>query len=209
MRKIEREVKCGCCGKEIKVEDVLSMYIKDSGLDQKPLSAEFLVKINECPHCHYCSPDIENTISEDMKAIVFSEKYQEIMKSPGKDPEGRKIKAAIKISENNFIKIHLYLTLCWHLEFQGEMQRAEEIRKRAVSAMEEELEGEPSVELVLVYIDCLRQLGEFTKCRSVMDEIQDILYENLDEKDFLIKLFMYEKKLVEKLDKEPHLASEI
>ena len=209
MRKITRNVICACCGKVIEVTEIISRYIVDSGLDQRPEHEGLLIEINECPHCHYCAQEISKFISEDVKNIVFSDKYQEIMKSDYEDLVDRKIKAAAKLAESRAEKIMLYLTSCWHLEFQQKIKEAAAMRKKAVVYMEKEIEGEPPIELVFMYLDSLRQLGEFDKSFTVISEIGNILYQNLDPDDFLLALFRYEVMLIEQRDALPHLLSEV
>lgn len=205
---MKENVQCGCCGKEIAIVFPQSTYIGNYGLDLRPEYEYQLREVYECPFCHYCSTQIHIKISENIKRIVFSEKYQEIMERKI-DQKDRRIKAAAKLADTIHEKIELYLTSCWYLEFQNRMPEADAMRRKAVSFMEKEIEGCPSIELIITYLDSLRQLGEFQKCREVIYEIDSLVEQEIDSNENIYKIFQLEKKLCREKEKRNYFISEV
>lgn len=209
MQNTDMYVKCACCGADVRIEVLKSVYKKDCGLDQKPEYEYLLKTIDECPKCHYCSQRLDKAITENVKKIVASKKYQNIMNLQSDDERGRRIRAAAKLAENDAEKANLYLLAAWHYEWEKELKTALQMREKAIVHMEELLKGQVPVATVLIYIDCLRQVGKFAEANEVINEIETAIEENLERNSVEYKIFQYEKELINHLDDAAHMVSEV
>lgn len=209
MKTVKRRAKCGCCGNEIEILEIDSLYIDDYSLEQCPKYQYQLEMVQECQWCQYCGWDIEKLIEDKTKWLVNSEKYKEYFKDNSENREIQRMKAAISITDDVKQKIQLCFTLCWYLEFENKLEEAKQVREKTVGLLEEELKEEPPFEQVLIYIECLRRLGRFVECQSVIDEIDSLVEQKIDCEDITYMVFQYEKELIEMKDSDKHMISEI
>lgn len=209
MQKLKQKAVCGCCGGEVESIVTKSMYIHDSGLDQRPEYEYQLLDIMKCPHCHYCSAELDKPVPEKIKKFVFSDEYRKMVREIGIDQNDCCIKAAAELAQVNEEKIYMYLKSCWYLEFQNKRDLADSMRKKAVAIMEEEIELYPPIELVIIYIDSIRQLKQFDKCEKTINEIDNLVTQRFAPDETIYKIFQYEKQLIEARDSAPHMISEI
>lgn len=209
MKKIRENVICGCCGEKTEVEIVQSIFIRDYGLDNKPQFSWQLPMIQECPYCHFCSEDISRSATEDIKNKVMLRKYQSAMKDTCSDEYDRKVRAAAELSDDVEDKIYLYLAACWNLEFHGQKEAADEMRKKAVALMEILFEEKSQFEMVLMYIDSLRQLGMFDEAKETVESVRQAAENNLSRKDVSYAIFQFEKELLKISDSKAHMISEL
>ncbi len=209
MKKDIESVVCGCCGEKTEVEILASMLIQDRGLDNKPQYQWQLPIIQECPNCHYCHFSIGQPVSEDVKKIVMSQQYQEIMKKSCEDVYDRSVKAAAKLSKSIQDKIYLYLIACWNSEFHDQMKAAKAMRKRVVKLMEGYFLEQQEVGMVLTYIDSQRQLGRFDGALETARSIEQAVEENVQKEDILYQILQFEKRLLNASDSKAHMISEM
>ena len=109
------------------------------------------------------------------------------------------------------VGINVYLLLCWHYEWKKDIETAGEMRRHAVQQMELAFrtESEIRVEEILIYIDCLRQLGRFEEAKETVESIETEVYKNLAEDQLLFQVYRYQKTLIEKRDAFAHTVAEV
>ena len=85
------------------------------------------------------------------------------------------------------------------------------MRRHAVQQMELAFrtESEIRVEEILIYIDCLRQLGRFEEAKETVESIETEVCKNLAEDQLLFQVYRYQKTLIEKGDAFAHTVAEV
>lgn len=209
MQKMILKKQCACCRKEADVAERVSAYIEDTGLDQRPKYEYLLSEIQECPNCHYCSFDIEEPVMEKVREEVYTEEYQSAIKDERFDIDERRLNAAIKLAEKDKEKADLYLNACWKQEFKGNKNTADIMREKAAACMEKMFQEAVRFELVLLYLDCLRQLKRYEEATVLINEIEEHVIQNLEPDEIPYQVFCLEKKLIADRDHKPHMMSEV
>lgn len=206
----KKALRCAVCGKESDQQIVLSRYIADTGLDQKPVPFTLPFTL-ECPHCHYAADDLSAPASEDVCAYVRSAGYQESALRQ-QDTWLRRLENAAKIAgcQQKWAEAsYRWLIAAWYCEEHDLPARAKEDRERSVQ-MDEAV---PNLSLtpaqMLTYIDSLRQLGRFTQAEQMAVPMEPEFVRLLGAEHLLTKILRRVIELVRAGDAAPHLVSEV
>lgn len=62
---------------------------------------------------------------------------------------------------------------------------------------------------MMIYIDCLRQLGEWEQAKMVVEDIGEDIQEHFNLKHLIRRIFEFEKKAIEIQDTAPHSIREV
>lgn len=209
MKRINQRIKCGCCGMEVEVPAILSSYRNDCGLDQKPEDISLLPMIQECPHCHYCSKSLKEKVPETVKNRILTDVYHRYMEeNSDADRVFLQLQAALIGTEDDKKKAFFNLWSAWYCEWSGKNELAKQFRAKAVEHMEDAMDSAVDMNFMLVYMDSLRQLGEFEKVEEVIQDLETDVKENLSPERAEYKVFMFEKELVKAKDGRAHMVSE-
>lgn len=110
-------------------------------------------------------------------------------------------------------KIYIHLRLCWIYEDTGKNTEALRERTIAVEQMEESFREKQNsgipVEEMMLYIDCLRQLGKWKEVKEIIGEVDDEIKSQLNSEHLIRRIFEFEKKAVEMHDQTPHNIGEV
>lgn len=210
--KITKKVKtCGCCGKCFEGLIVNSCYRGDYGLDNKPMQKDGYPLVEQCPNCGYCGFSIEKQVSEEIRETVKSEEYKKILEAGGENQDIYRLQAMLLLTDDLEQESYIHLLLCWIYEEEQKKIEALKERKTAASQMEKEFEEKPSVlvEQMMIYIDCLRQLGEWEQAKMVVEDIGEDIQEHFNLKHLIRRIFEFEKKAIEIQDTAPHSIREV
>lgn len=211
MRTIRKCVICGCCKQKVEVPIMLSRYLGATGLDNRPCNEAELPVVQKCSRCGYCNFSIEGEIADKTRKVIASEEYQRHIKRVSDDEYGDKLQAMLLYLQSIQSRIYVYLLLCWHYEWKKDIEMACEMRRHAVQQMELAFrtESEIRVEEILIYIDCLRQLGRFEEAKETVESIETEVCKNLAEDQLLFQVYRYQKTLIEKGDAFAHTVAEV
>lgn len=192
------QITCANCKNVFQSRIKLSASSAVFGLDGKPNTTDFFRLIQLCPNCKYAGYDIEKT---QPNGVVSSSLYNPI------DPLSV-YECAIAVSSDED-KLSLLMEYTWQLEFAKRNDEATAIRQRLADYLDVYLEEKPVIELILIYVDVLRQLGRFEEAVQLVEAVKPKvkLEENI-KKDFY-KIFIFEECLLHKGDSLPHLRSEV
>ena len=111
----------------------------------------------------------------------------------------------LRMPEELMQKIYIHLRLCWIYEDTGKNTEALRERTIAVEQMEESFREKQNsgipVEEMMLYIDCLRQLGKWKEVKEIIGEV--------NSEHLIRRIFEFEKKAVEMHDQTPHNIGEV
>ncbi len=207
---ITQTMRCAVCGQESVQQVPLSRYVPDMGLDQKPIASKLSFAL-ECPYCHYVAGNLSTTVTEQTKAYVLSQAYQD-WAIHQETPALRRLEGAAKIAEQNqepAAAASHWLTAAWYCEDNHLADRARIDREKAVQI----IESTPALKLtpaqMLSYIDSLRQLKRFDRAAQVAQRVEQGFLQNLGSDHLLTKILQTELALLQKSDATPHLVSEV
>lgn len=213
MKIIRKTRVCGCCGKKFEGVIPVSYYRNNYGLDNKPENPNDVPFIEKCPVCGYCSFSIEKRISEEGRKIVMSKDYQSVLNAGNEDETIRRLRAMLRMPEELMQKIYIHLRLCWIYEDTGKNTEALRERTIADEQMEESFREKQNsgipVEEMMLYIDCLRQLGKWKEVKEIIGEVDDEIKSQLNSEHLIRRIFEFEKKAVEMHDQTPHNIGEV
>ena len=119
----------------------------------------------------------------------------------------------LRMPEELMQKIYIHLRLCWIYEDTGKNTEALRERTIAVEQMEESFREKQNsgipVEEMMLYIDCLRQLGKWKEVKEIIGEVDDEIKSQLNSEHLIRRIFEFEKKAVEMHDQTPHNIGEV
>ncbi len=205
-----KTLRCAVCGQSSSQQVVLSRYVPDMGLDQKPKTA-VLSFVLECPHCHYAADDLEAPASEQTRAYVRSAEYQEWALRQ-QDAGLRRLEGAAKIAEHErkwAEALRRWLTAAWYCEENDLPAQARENRERAVQMVEAVPDLRLTPAQMLTYIDSLRQLRRFARAEQAAARNEAGFVQALGAEHLLTRILRAELALAQKADAAPHLVSEV
>jgi|GEM_PF-2078657 len=204
MKKIEKDIKCRCCGKTYQAQVIASRFIPDTYLDGKPLSDRDIPELYICPECHYAAVDaVGGEIDADAKSVVGGDEYQRLITS---DSHVDRYKAALMSADENSER-YILQGLCWSYEAAGDDKAAAETRRRLAKVIAGDIGTAPKIDDILLYVECMRRLGEFAEAGETLESISEEMEKA--KGDYVYKIYSFEAALVRRGDSEQHLSSEV
>ena len=199
-------VLCPCCGEELKIGVRRSVFIPEFGLDKKPSVRGGLPVFNYCHRCFFCSLNMQDKVDVEVQAVVASPRYRETWVNSDMPLEDKKYYSAISLATTAHEAANLWMAYCWFLEFEGRLDEAVNARAEAVEILKHITQDAPNFEDLFQRMDSLRQLRRFTEALELIPTIKPLV--SPDKDPYLVKLLIFEKKLILAEDSEPHYQSE-
>lgn len=195
MKILQKPITCDACKATFYTNTPVSQYIEDRYLDLKPIVKDKLAVVKHvCPNCGYTWYLINNkkivadSIDEDIYSIY---------------------KKAFDTAINNTEKYDALSLWAWDLEYENKNDDALKIRKQILDVLAAQIQDNPRIELVFMFIENCRLLGEFDDAQKLIDNIDKDVEDHKDSHQQMYDIFQYMKNLVAKKDTLPHLLSEV
>lgn len=209
MKRSVKNITCGHCGSLIDVELIESRHYSAFGLDGRPDCKENFPQIHICPCCGYASFNLSKKPEKDCNAILCSEEYTALLSDCSSFQKKIELLKLLASSEKKEYLIKLDLYSCWDYEYNGCIEQAETMRLKATELLGEYVQEKVNWELLVMYIDSLRQLGEFEIAGELCREMLPVLMQDKDLWGKYAPLLNFESTLVNQQDSKPHTTSEV
>ena len=209
MKKSIISVACGCCGNNVDVEIQNSSYYSAFGLDGRPDNKNNFPEIYVCPKCGYASFDLKKKVSGNIDKILKSEEYRTIFSDCDTYQKRLELLNLLDDSEQKEYTIKLALYSCWDYEYNGYVENAEKKRIDATKLLGGYIQEKADYELLIMYVDSLRQLSEYDIAGELCREVLPVLMQDKDAWGKYASFFNYEGNLIEQKDNKPHITSEV
>jgi len=211
MKIINRNVECILCKQTSVHSSIAGSRILDGiDLDTRPSETRrsaLPYYIQECPHCHYCNPDISERDEGITISSIEADNYVKLLKNHSIDTNARKFILASYLcaSVNDIRNAALnYLCAAWIFDDLNETENAIKARKKTAALLEKYLAGTEDAEFAVMLLDVYRRSNDFEKCTGFANELLSKGVANR----LLEDLVKYEVSLAEKKDSTCHSISE-
>ncbi|MDR3575910.1 MAG: DUF2225 domain-containing protein [Anaerolineaceae bacterium] len=210
------EVECGLCG-AVSMQFIAPPAAKPEGLpdlDTRPAYISTMAlsnRIQHCPHCGYCAPDISIEFPSARKTVQ-SEAYKRLLKSHTLPELARYLMAWATIQE----AVGEYpgagwacLSAAWVCDDEDETFQAEHCRQRAIRNFLLTRDAKRSFSLDIgteevLLADLYRRTAQFAKAKHISQQGLD-----LDPNDLITSLLRFEIMLVDQEDSGRHSVSSV
>lgn len=212
-RFIYKEVKCGCCGKIVKVKRIMSNTSYEMTLDgNKDNLYQYLLEV--CPKCRYPSLDI--TKSSQVNPI-FVDKLYLIERNHIKKTIPFMVAGIIYKGNHEFLNASfMYRAASWICSNENDVQLSTVLKKQACEYIIQYLKSldgmtAQDIGISIVLIDTYRQIGEFSEAKELCDDLMNIMsqFDENEEIKYYRKLVNYESHIIDKKDTHIHYVSEV
>ena len=203
------ETTCPLCGKSFSAAVVMSYSIHGStrSLDGDPHEPILYDAVHLCPHCGYAFSDPKAEPDAYTRMLVHSENYQTILQSEDLPETAKKLLLCGYLAEQkgDTGKASVqYLHAYWYFR-DNDLPETDKARDKAIEAMERYLEGKADLNAALVFVDLLRQKGDFKEALDSLNTLGGFLRREND----LLDVAAFEWKLIMAQDSKNHIQAEV
>lgn len=204
---VNKTIVCPCCGNE-HTYSMLKGYstCSDIDLDTNPHNPALYDRVIMCPNCGYATSKPYASISDDIKSVVKSSVYVDMLNNKMFDSISKKLLLAgyIAVKERDAKEAgYDYLLAYWYLK-ESNSPEAYKACEKAIKNFERHLNKNQDEEIAMIIIDCYRQMKRFDDALETIQSLATFI-----KNGQLKQILLYEKKLVENGDYESHQLSEV
>lgn len=204
----KRTIVCNCCGKKFEAKLLKSFFSEHPlDLDLNPHHPAAYDRVTMCPQCGYSSSNMNVAVSKDIKRIVNSEKYKDVLANPFFDEATKKLLLAGHISakKSDYLDAaYCYLMAMWHFS-ELNSDKVTNARGKAIAYFSKYLSRSRDDELALVLVDLLRQSSRFEEAAETAISLKEYLLSD----SFEMRVLRFENSLIEKKDSSSHSVREV
>lgn len=208
MAKIIKEKRiCAHCGQKSEQDVLLSCScIGNIDLDTRPSYTgrnNIQYEIQECPHCHFCSPhidDIDRNINE------FSGEYLHLVQNTEISTLAKRFLLAAVLGEQSgdfYLAGMLYLKAAWVFDDINDIEYMKVARKKAAENLRIHIERTSDGDSAIMLVDILRRIEDFEKALIIIEKIGDA------ENELINSILDFQRKLIADKDTSCHTLGEM
>ncbi len=175
---VSKNVKCGNCGVEVKVNELVSTsHLGPMDLDTRPapLAREaYLSALQSCPQCGYCASDLSRKVLKKESREYLATHQKEILSAIEKHDGAYRHHtaasiAAIENPPNLPQAMWLELSAAWECDDRNDNANAVQYRKNTLEYLQKHLQRKEVPHLLLLQCDLLRRIRQFDEAQKVME----------------------------------------
>ena len=205
---VNKTIVCNCCGKRFQAKLLKGFFNEHPlGLDGNPHHPAAYDRVTACPHCGYSSSNMNAAVSAEIRSIVNSSKYKDVLGNPFFDDTTKKLLLAghIAAKKADYLEAaYCYLMAMWHFS-EIDSDKVGNAREKAITYFSRYLSQTRDDEMALVLIDLLRQASRFEEAAETASSLEE--YVSTDAG--VMRMLMFEKSLIEKKDTSTHSVKEV
>ncbi len=201
---------CALCGKQSQFTVALSTNAFGSmDLDTRPPEMARSVlpfEIQQCPHCNYANPDIEENPLGICPSDLSASAYVRLAKNRSINSTARSYLLAGYLYEQKQKYRQaggMYLKAAWSFDDMRNDSGAISARKKAVENIEKWLQETDEVNLEVMTVDLYRRIGDFEKADRTIGRLM-----KRELPELLASILNFERKLIGEKDTRCHRVEE-
>lgn len=205
---LKKEIVCNCCGMRFQ-SNMLKGFFNGVplGLDGNPHHAAVYDRVTACPHCGYSSSNMTASVSDDIRRVVNSSKYQDVRYNSLFDDTTKKLLLAGHISAKkaDYLEAaYCYLMAMWHFDEIGS-DKVANAREKSISYFSKYLSYTRDDEMAMILIDLLRQASRFKEAEETAASLEGYLTDSTD----MLNILRFEQELIKQKDSLKHSVKEV
>ena len=207
---VKKTITCMCCGKKYEVEMLKGYSVDDYGevdLDTNPHNPALFDRVVLCPLCGYATSEPYIVLSDEIKSLVYDEKYKEVLDNRFYDDCCKKLLLSgyLSVKKRNPKEAgYSYLMAYWYMR-ENNISGGTKAREKAIKNFERYLLKTTDFEVAMILVDLLRQDGKFYEAKETVLSLEDYIIDDSELK----KIVDFEKKLIAKKDSSIHKIREV